>query len=198
MIDHVLVGAEDIAAARSFYVVVLATVGLRIVDEGAGPLCGLRRGRPLEPEFSVETPTNGRRAGPGNGVHIAFRAPSRAAVDAFHAAALAAGGRSDGAPGPRPNFMGHTITVRSCSTWKATRSRPSAMWRNWPEIRGRAASHRDLRAQLHHPAGGDVEEVGGVGGVLHQEDEQLVLPQRHAATGPRAPPSGGRGRSWWT
>jgi len=41
---------------------------------------------------------------PGPGFHLAFRAPSRAAVDRFHAAALAAGGASDGAPGPRPDY----------------------------------------------------------------------------------------------
>ena len=62
---------------------------------------------PEELEFSIETPTNGRPAGPGNGVHIAFRARTRDEVDAFHAAALAAGGRSDGAPGLRPQYGPH-------------------------------------------------------------------------------------------
>lgn len=107
MIDHVSIGANDIAAARAFYESVLAAVGLRIVDEAAGRFVDFGAGGPLEPEFSIETPTNGRRASPGNGVHVAFRVGTRDAVDAFHAAALAAGGRSDGAPGPRPNYGPH-------------------------------------------------------------------------------------------
>ena len=104
MIDHVSVGADDIAAARAFYLPVLATVGLRIVDEAPGRYVDFGAGGAEDPEFSVETPTDGRPASSGNGVHVAFRAPSRGAVDAFHAAALAAGGRSDGAPGPRPDY----------------------------------------------------------------------------------------------
>jgi len=104
MIDHISVGADDIAAARAFYATVLATVGLRIVDEAAGRFVDFGAGGALEPEFSVETPTDGRPAAPGNGVHVAFRAPSRAAVDAFHAAALISGGQSDGPPGPRPQY----------------------------------------------------------------------------------------------
>ena len=107
MIDHVSVGANDIAAARGFYEAVLATVGLRVVDEAPGRFVDFGAAGPLEPEFSIETPTNGRRASAGNGVHVAFRAPTRAAVDAFHSAALAAGGTSDGAPGPRPNYGPH-------------------------------------------------------------------------------------------
>ena len=104
MIDHVSVGADDIAAARAFYLAVLATVGLRIVDEAPGRFVDFGERGAENPEFSVETPTDGRAARPGNGVHVAFRASSREAVDAFHAAALAAGGRSDGAPGLRPNY----------------------------------------------------------------------------------------------
>ena len=107
MLDHVSLGANDIAAAKAFYQAVLETVGLRVVDEATGRFVDFGAAGPLEPEFSIETPTNGRRAGPGNGVHVAFRAASRRAVDAFHAAALAAGGKSDGAPGPRPGYGPH-------------------------------------------------------------------------------------------
>jgi catechol 2,3-dioxygenase-like lactoylglutathione lyase family enzyme len=107
VLDHVSLGANDIAAAKAFYQAVLATVGLQIVDEAAGRFVDFGAAGPLEPEFSIETPTNGWPAGPGNGVHVAFRAATRAAVDAFHAAALAAGGTSDGAPGPRPLYGPH-------------------------------------------------------------------------------------------
>jgi catechol 2,3-dioxygenase-like lactoylglutathione lyase family enzyme len=104
VIDHVSVGANDIEAARAFYATVLATVGLRIVDEVPGLFVDFGDHGADDPEFSVETPTDGHPASAGNGVHVAVRAPSRRAVDAFHAAALAAGGRSDGAPGPRPHY----------------------------------------------------------------------------------------------
>ena len=104
MIDHVSIGANDIAAARAFYLAVLAAVGLRIVDEAPGRFVDFGAGTAEDPEFSLETPVDGRPATPGNGVHVAFRAPSRAGVDRFHEAALAAGGRSDGPPGPRPDY----------------------------------------------------------------------------------------------
>jgi catechol 2,3-dioxygenase-like lactoylglutathione lyase family enzyme len=102
MLDHVSIGARDVALLRAFYLPVLAEVGLRIVDEEAGRFVdfGDRDG----PEFSLETPTNGEPASAGNGVHIALCATSPTAVDAFYAAALAHGGTSDGAPGPRPQY----------------------------------------------------------------------------------------------
>ena len=104
MLDHVSIGANDIAAARAFYVAVLKTVGLQVVAEVPGQFVDFGEKDSGELEFSIETPTNGRSASPGNGVHVAFRAGAREAVDAFHAAALAAGGCSDGAPGLRPQY----------------------------------------------------------------------------------------------
>jgi catechol 2,3-dioxygenase-like lactoylglutathione lyase family enzyme len=53
------------------------------------------------------SPYNGETATVGNGVHVAFKADNRAAVDAFHAAALAAGGTDEGAPGLRPHYHEH-------------------------------------------------------------------------------------------
>jgi predicted lactoylglutathione lyase len=52
----------------------------------------------------VGRPYDQQPAGNGNGWMVAFAAPSRAAVDAAHSAAMAAGGRDEGAPGPRPHF----------------------------------------------------------------------------------------------
>jgi catechol 2,3-dioxygenase-like lactoylglutathione lyase family enzyme len=104
VLDHVSVGARDMYGARRFYAAVLAVLGLRIVDEAEGRFVDFGAGGPLSPEFSVETPVNGEPASPGNGVHVAFLAPSAAAVEAFHSAALANGGRSDGQPGPRPAY----------------------------------------------------------------------------------------------
>ena len=104
MLDHVSLGANDIARARAFYVPVLATVGLRVVDEAAGRYLDFGPDGPESLEFSLETPADGAAATAGNGVHIAFRASTHAAVDAFHAAALTHGGRCAGPPGLRPNY----------------------------------------------------------------------------------------------
>lgn len=103
MIDHISVGTNDIAKARSFYDAVLGELGLRLLgssersaDYGvSGTL------------FSVETPVDGRRASSGNGSHIAFSAGSREAVDGFHCAALAHGGVDAGPPGQRPEYDAH-------------------------------------------------------------------------------------------
>ena len=107
MLDHVSLGVNDVARARAFYLPVLAKVGLDRVHEAQGRFIDFGTNGPLNPEFSVETPTDGKPATAGNGVHVAFRAASRAAVDAFHAAALVAGGRCAGPPGPRPNYGPH-------------------------------------------------------------------------------------------
>jgi catechol 2,3-dioxygenase-like lactoylglutathione lyase family enzyme len=56
------------------------------------------------PKFFVQAPFDGVTASVGNGTHIGFIAADRASVDAFHAAALAAGATDDGAPGPRPAY----------------------------------------------------------------------------------------------
>jgi catechol 2,3-dioxygenase-like lactoylglutathione lyase family enzyme len=103
-IDHVSVGSNDIARARGFYLLTLAPLGLRIVAEETGRYCDFG----VESvAFSIETPVNGEAASPGNGAHVCFKAASRAAVTAFHAAALAAGGRDGGPPGPRSNYGEH-------------------------------------------------------------------------------------------
>jgi len=103
-IDHVSVGSNDIVRARAFYLPVLAALGLKVVAEEVGRYCDFGFDTVA---FSIETPVNGERASPGNGVHVCFKAASRAAVTAFHAAALAAGGRDAGPPGPRPNYGEH-------------------------------------------------------------------------------------------
>jgi predicted lactoylglutathione lyase len=56
------------------------------------------------PEFWVQTPIDGGPAETANGIHIAFIAPSKEAVHAFHKTGLAAGATDDGAPGPRPDY----------------------------------------------------------------------------------------------
>src|SRR5690242_12651717 len=96
VIDHVTVGVSDLAASRAFYLAALAPLGFveqapwseDAEDVGFGP--------PGLDDFYVST-----RYATAGGAHIAFAADSHEQVDAFHRAALAAGGRDNGAPGPR-------------------------------------------------------------------------------------------------
>ena len=95
---HVAVGTNDLAKARAFYDSVLAPLGYkRLKDFGDGGSCW---GASSE-EFMVLKPANGQPATHANGGTVSFIAPSRAAVTAFHKAALAAGGKDEGAVGPR-------------------------------------------------------------------------------------------------
>lgn len=100
ILSHVSLGTDDLARATVFYDAVLPTLGCRRVMEHEGAVAYGR----AYPEFWVQTPVDGREASPGNGTHVGFFAGSREAVDAFHRAALAAGGVDEGAPGPRPEY----------------------------------------------------------------------------------------------
>lgn len=100
LVSHVSVGVTDVHRAGLFYDAVLATIGARrIMEHGVG----IGYGRTF-PEFWAAQPHDGRRAIAGNGTHVCFNAPDIAAVTAFHAAGLTAGGFDDGAPGPRPEY----------------------------------------------------------------------------------------------
>ena len=103
MFSHVTIGTQDLARATAFYDAVLAPLGIRRVPSQFGAWAAWER--PGEAaKLWVGRPSNGLPASWGNGWMAAFAAPSRAAVDAAHAAALAAGGHDEGAPGPRPHF----------------------------------------------------------------------------------------------
>jgi catechol 2,3-dioxygenase-like lactoylglutathione lyase family enzyme len=98
MIDHVSVAVRDLAAAADFYEAVLGTLGFVKLD-GRTSTVGFGK---RYSEFWINQRSALAPVAPDSGVHIALRAPSTAAVVAFHAAALAAGGANDGAPGLRP------------------------------------------------------------------------------------------------
>lgn len=100
IVHHVSMGVGDLAAAAAFYDRVMATIGARRMLELPDAVA---YGKQF-PEFWVQKPINGQPAATANGTHFAFIAPNREAVDAFHAAALEAGGTSDGAPGLRPEY----------------------------------------------------------------------------------------------
>ena len=95
---HNCVGTNDVDRAGHFYDAALGPLG--IVRLGDFLDQGLAYGNRAA-EFLVLRPIDGSNADPGNGATIGFKAPSRAAVDAFHIAGLASGGSDEGAPGPR-------------------------------------------------------------------------------------------------
>jgi len=99
MIDHLSIGVRDLERSARFYETTLAPLGLsplvrRPATVGFGK---------SYPEFWINLRTEMAQVAPDSGVHICLRAKSAGEVDAFHAAALKAGGRSDGAPGLRPH-----------------------------------------------------------------------------------------------
>src|SRR4029078_1597001 len=99
MIDHISVGVSDLERSARFYEATLAPLGLsRLVTRPATIGFGKNY-----PEFWINLRADMPKVAHDGGVHICLRARSTNDVDAFHAAALAAGGRSNGAPGLRPH-----------------------------------------------------------------------------------------------
>jgi catechol 2,3-dioxygenase-like lactoylglutathione lyase family enzyme len=102
MIDHTGVNVSDVAKSKAFYRAALAPLGYVVLMDGEG-FAGL--GVAPKPDFWI-----GQEAPNVPPIHVAFRAETRAQVDAFYKAALAAGGRDNGPPGVRshyhPNYYG--------------------------------------------------------------------------------------------
>lgn len=99
MIDHIGFKTRDYAKAKAFYTAALAPLGYTLLREVEVPgYTGAGFGAEQKPDFWI---TAGEPNGP---LHIAIAAKDRAQVDAFHRAALAAGARDNGAPGPRPQY----------------------------------------------------------------------------------------------
>ena len=103
MLDHIGFSVSDLDRAKAFYTAALKPLGIAPLMEvtaemtgGADAFIGFGRERP---QFWIST---GARHHPG--VHVAFTADSRAMVDAFHKATVAAGGTDNGAPGLRPHY----------------------------------------------------------------------------------------------
>jgi catechol 2,3-dioxygenase-like lactoylglutathione lyase family enzyme len=96
VIDHVSVAVRDIAAATRFYEALLATIGISKLEIRPATVGFGKK----YPEFWINLRTDTAVA--PNAAHVCFRAGTTDMVDAFHGAALAAGGASDGAPGLRP------------------------------------------------------------------------------------------------
>jgi catechol 2,3-dioxygenase-like lactoylglutathione lyase family enzyme len=104
-LDHVGFAVADYARSRAFYEKALAPLGLKLLMEFSGEAAGFGKSDAERPSFFIEAhgePVRGR-------LHIALSADSREQVDAFHVAAIEAGGTDNGEPGLRwyhPNYYG--------------------------------------------------------------------------------------------
>lgn len=100
MIDHISIGVSDISRTKRFYDAVLNPLGYTCLSEGESSLGYGKEHvqlwmnvakRPVKPDME-------------SGLHFCFAAPERTSVDAFHKAALAAGGHDNGKPGLRADY----------------------------------------------------------------------------------------------
>ncbi len=98
MIDHVTLQVSDLAKSRLFYEKAFAALGHRLAFGEAGIFWAFDIDDGL---FEI---MQAKSTSPLTGVHVALRVRSRADVDGFYRAALAAGGRDNGVPGPRPQY----------------------------------------------------------------------------------------------
>jgi catechol 2,3-dioxygenase-like lactoylglutathione lyase family enzyme len=103
VIDHVGFAVSDLARSSAFYAAALAPLGvaelMRVTPEQTGAGTAIGYGKHGKPFFWI-----GDNERVGQGTHIAFAVDSRAEVDAFYAAAIAAGGVDHGAPGIRAHY----------------------------------------------------------------------------------------------
>jgi catechol 2,3-dioxygenase-like lactoylglutathione lyase family enzyme len=102
MFTHSYLGTNDVEKSRAFYTAALGALGLNPVPLPHGTLFPSAAGALI-----VGKPANGEAHTVSNGHTLGFAAKDYAAVDAFHAAGLAAGGSDEGAPGNRPNSPGN-------------------------------------------------------------------------------------------
>jgi catechol 2,3-dioxygenase-like lactoylglutathione lyase family enzyme len=98
MLDHVGLNVSDYGRSCAFFTRALAPLGFSLLMEPAPETGGF--GRDGKPTFWI----SGERRPVSENVHVAFAAPDRATVDAFHAAALEAGGTDNGVPGVREHY----------------------------------------------------------------------------------------------
>lgn len=101
MLDHVGIEVNDLARSKAFYEAALEPLGIRLLMEFEGAAgFGKDTEHGPKPFFWIQARGRPTVSGP----HVAFGARTTDLVDAFHTAALAAGGTDNGAPGPRPIY----------------------------------------------------------------------------------------------
>lgn len=101
MFDHMSLGVNDVVRSRRFYDAVLEVLGYARLFDDADAASGYGKEKPM---FWICTPLNEQAPTVGNGTHVAFVAPNRDAVRAFHDTALRHGGTDCGQPGLRPQY----------------------------------------------------------------------------------------------
>ncbi|HTT99796.1 MAG TPA: VOC family protein [Rhizomicrobium sp.] len=165
MLHHVSVGVRDVARAATFYDPVLATLGYkRVADYSPGAIgYGERDG---QPQFWIGLPHDQNAASVGNGTHVGFIARSKDAVNAFHEAALKAGGSNNGEPGPRPDYgpdyYGAFIYDLDGNKVEATLVGVVPGGARTPEEKAaRQAARQAKRAAAGKPAGGGKKDKAG-------------------------------------
>jgi catechol 2,3-dioxygenase-like lactoylglutathione lyase family enzyme len=99
IIDHLTIGVSDLESSRRFYAQALAPLGFEDLGPSGDAHPGISFGTRDEGDFAIS-----QEYEVGGQLHVAFAADGKEQVDAFHAAALAAGGRDNGGPGPRPEY----------------------------------------------------------------------------------------------
>lgn len=100
MLNHVSIGVRDIKRTKRFYDAALKPLGYACLSESTGSL-GYGKGAVVLWISATKSPV---AADANSGLHFCFDAPNRTSVDAFHAAAVKAGGRDNGKPGLRPDY----------------------------------------------------------------------------------------------
>ena len=125
LLDHVSITVSRLDAARPFYDAVMQALGAAKVYDRPDALGYGERCRAGSGQHSYLSVFADDAAAPAARRHWCFKAPSRAAVDAFHAGGMAHGGRDDGAPGLREHYH-RSITRPSCWTLPATASKRCA------------------------------------------------------------------------
>jgi catechol 2,3-dioxygenase-like lactoylglutathione lyase family enzyme len=100
MLNHVSIGVRDIRRTKRFYDAALGALGYKCLSEGASSL-GYGRGSVAFWISAADKPVPDEAK---SGLHFCFDAPNRKAVDAFHAAAVKAGGKDNGKPGVRADY----------------------------------------------------------------------------------------------
>jgi catechol 2,3-dioxygenase-like lactoylglutathione lyase family enzyme len=123
VLDHIRFNVSDYQRSRAFYERALAPLGLKLLMEPAPEVGGFGNGQ--KPFFWIST----RGPAPRSELHVAFAADDRPTVDAFHAAALEAGGSDNGAPGVReiyhPTYYGAFVLDPDGNNIEAVCHRPA-------------------------------------------------------------------------
>ena len=96
MLDHVTIRVKDLGKAKRFYCEALSALGYKVLYESKESI-GLGDGKEPHLWIAEDSPST-------TTMHLAFTSADRKKVDAFHAAALVAGGKDNGKPGPRPDY----------------------------------------------------------------------------------------------